>query len=275
MVAPTPVQAAILPPALAGRDVIAVAATGGGKTAAFALPLLQRLAPDPYGVHTLVLTPTRELAFQVGDQFAALGAGMTLDVCVCVGGLDGRGQAAALARRPHVVVATPGRLADLMATHADVRPAFARTAALVLDEADRLLDAGFEGELAAVASALPARRQTLLFSATMTESLVDMQKAVLRSAFTYRAYDGLAVAAGLDERYALVPAHVKDVYLVHLLQDVAADQGLRSAIVFVDSTKGCAALGRVADELGLATVCLHGGLPQAKRLAALDRRETD
>ena len=189
MTRPTPVQAACIPAALAGRDVVGVAQTGSGKTAAFALPLLQRLARDPYGVHSLVLTPTRELAFQIGESFAALGSGpRPAQVCVVVGGLDARPQAARLAQeRPHVVVATPGRLADLVETHSEVADAFARVSALVLDEADRLLDgaAGFERPLTAICSRLPRGRQSMLVSATMSSSLVEMQGAVMRDAFVF------------------------------------------------------------------------------------------
>lgn len=188
MTTPTPVQRGCIPAILAGRDVVGVAATGSGKTAAFALPLLQRLQRDPYGVHTLVLTPTRELAFQLADQFIALAAGTATRVETVVGGLDAHAQARALAARPHVVVATPGRLAQLLDEHADVRAAFGRTAALVLDEADRLLAASFGEELATVAAALPragAGRQTLLFSATLTPSVATMRGDILRDAYTY------------------------------------------------------------------------------------------
>lgn len=196
MTTPTPVQRACIPAALAGRDVVGVAQTGSGKTAAFALPLLQRLARDPYGVHSLVLTPTRELAFQIADSFAALGSGpRPAGVCVVVGGLDARPQASRLAsERPHVVVATPGRLADLVETHREVAAAFSKVSALVLDEADRLLDgdAGFEAPLTTICSALPAakRRQTMLFSATMSTSLVEMQGAVMRDAFVFTVRGG-------------------------------------------------------------------------------------
>lgn len=189
MAIPTPVQRGCIPAVLAGRDVVGVAATGSGKTAAFALPLLQRWAADPYGVHTLVLTPTRELAFQLADQFVALGAGTQLTVATVVGGLDAHAHARALAARPHVVVATPGRLAALLDDHADVTAAFSRAAALVLDEADRLLAPSFGDALATVAAALPragAGRQTLLFSATLTPSVATMRGDILKDAFTYQ-----------------------------------------------------------------------------------------
>jgi len=288
MATPTPVQAGVIPAALAGRDIVALAETGSGKTAAFALPLLQRLAADPYGVHSLALTPTRELATQIAEQCVALGAGMPLGVCLVVGGLDARPQALALAARPHIVVATPGRLASLIASHADVATAFGKAAALVLDEADRLLDAGFEADLAAIARALPARRQTFLLSATLTDALVELQAGLLpNDPLTWREEDEeedeeeeeeggkgggggggaaatttttprpprgerkLKTARTLTEEYALIPARAKDVYTAHLLDPATLDRrGVRAAIVFVGTVKGAAALGRLVSELG-------------------------
>lgn len=174
--APTPVQAACIPKVMAGSDVIGTAQTGSGKTAAFALPILQLLAEDPYGIFALVLTPTRELAFQICDQFVAFGAGMTLHVLVVVGGEDMRRQASALARRPHVVVGTPGRLVDHLRSDPGLSAALRRVRFLVLDEADRLLEPAMEPELEAISEALPRQgRQTLLFSATITRGIAALQ----------------------------------------------------------------------------------------------------
>ena len=144
---PTPVQRGCIPPILKGRDVIGTAQTGTGKTAAFALPDLQLLGNDPYGIFCLCLTPTRELATQISDQFVAFSAGMTLRCQVIVGGEDIRTQGSALMGRPHVVVATPGRLMEHFMYDVSLSKAFAKLRFLVLDEADRLLDPGFEAEL--------------------------------------------------------------------------------------------------------------------------------
>jgi ATP-dependent RNA helicase DDX49/DBP8 len=307
MATPTPVQAGVIPAALAGRDIVALAETGSGKTAAFVLPLLQRLAADPYGVHTLALTPTRELATQIAEQCVALGAGMPLGVCLVVGGLDARPQALALAARPHIVVATPGRLAALIAAHADVGAAFSRAAALVLDEADRLLDAGFEADLATIVGALPPARQTFLLSATLTDALVELQSGLLpNDPLAWREEEEeeedegrggcgggsapadhdpagppaapppprkLKTARTLTEEYALIPARAKDAYAAHLLDPATLDgRGVRAAIVFVGTVKGAAALGRLVAELGAGaarSVLLHGKLAQPARTAAL------
>lgn len=267
---PTEVQRGTIPAVLAGRNVIGVAHTGSGKTAAFALPILQKLAKDPFGVFALVLTPTRELAFQLADQFRALGAGMSLKDCVVVGGLDMQQQAKELSRRPHVVIATPGRLRALLGMDADLARAFGRARFLVLDEADRLLEPSFASELAHVLAALPAHRQTLLFSATMTKTLVELQKQLLQDAYHFQAYEGLQTVQKLKQEYLFIPSKVKEVYLVNLLQQLE-ELKCRSAIIFNGTCKGCHLLSVLLEELGIAAAALHSHKPQKARLAALDR----
>ncbi|KAK9833967.1 hypothetical protein WJX84_002743 [Apatococcus fuscideae] len=132
MVQPTPVQEGCIPAVLAGRDAIGTAHTGSGKTAAFALPILQKLAEDPFGVFALVLTPTRELAFQLADHFKSLGAGMNIKVAVVVGGLDMRTQSKALADRPHIVISTPGRLLDLFESSTGLAKGFSKNVSISL-----------------------------------------------------------------------------------------------------------------------------------------------
>lgn len=271
MAHPTLVQRGCIPAILQGRDVIGVAHTGSGKTAAFALPILQKLAKDPYGVFALVLTPTRELAFQLADQFRALGAGQSLKDSVVVGGLDMQAQANELARRPHVVIATPGRLRQLLSLDTEMAQGFRRASFLVLDEADRLLEPTFAEDLAEILSVLPEKRQTLLFSATMTKTLVELQTALLRDAYHFQAYEGLQTAGpNLKEQYLLVPAKVKEVYLVHLLQSLE-ERKIRSVIVFSGTCRGCALLAALLEEVGISAAALHSGLPQRRRMAALDR----
>lgn len=271
MKVPTSVQRGCIPAILQGRDVIGVALTGSGKTAAFALPILQKLAHNPYGVYALVMTPTRELAFQLADQFRALGSGMTLKDAVVVGGLDMQAQAKDLSRRPHIVVATPGRLRQLLDLDNTLTKIFRRSAFLVLDEADRLLEPTFESDLALILSTMPEERQTLLFSATMTNALITLQTALLRDAFHFQAYEGLqTVGPRLKEQYMLIPAKVKEVYLVHLLRSLE-ERAVRSAIVFASTCRGCASLAALLQELEIPAVALHSGLPQKRRIAALDR----
>ncbi|KAL6750049.1 P-loop containing nucleoside triphosphate hydrolase protein [Haematococcus lacustris] len=267
---PTPVQQGCIPAILAGKDVIGLAQTGSGKTAAFALPILQRLARDPYGVFALVLTPTRELAIQIAEQFRALGAGMSLRDCVVIGGADMAAQTRELGRRPHLVIATPGRLKGLLDAEQGLAQAFQRTAFLVMDEADRLLDPGFETDLRTILLALPPgdARQTLLFSATMTQALIKLQQSSLDDAFLFQAYQGLRTADTVREQYVFMPHKVKEVYLAHLL-GLLPTLKVRSALVFCSTCKGCALLALMLQELGLQCAALHSGRPQKQRLAAL------
>ena len=267
---PTPVQAGCVPAILAGRNVVGTAQTGSGKTAAFALPILQRLAEDPFGVFALVLTPTRELAFQIADQFKALGAGMGVQTAVVVGGLEVGEQGRQLARRPHVVVATPGRLRDHFAHDAALVRGFQRLRFLVLDEADRLLDPTFEAELKVILRPLPKRRQTLLFSATLTRSIEALRQVALKDAYHFAAVQGLKTAATLRQQYVLCPAKVKEVYLFHLLKRLEALE-VRSAIIFVGTVKKCRLLDHLLDEMDVKALCMHSKLPMKQRLQALER----
>lgn len=267
---PTPVQKGCIPAILRGRNVIGVAQTGTGKTAAFALPVLHALSKDPYGVFNLVLTPTRELAFQIADQYKAFGTGQTLRVSVIVGGLDFQDQAKQLERRPHIVIATPGRLKALIDSDVRLAKVFKRTSFLILDEADRLLDESFESDLDTILTLLPSKRQTLLFSATMTPTLVTLQKTLLEDAFVFEAYSGLKTASGLREEMTVVPAKVKEVYLSFLLRTLESFD-VKSCIVFAGTRKCCQNLGLLLGELEIPVAALHSGLQQKDRMASLDR----
>ncbi|GFR48805.1 hypothetical protein Agub_g10756, partial [Astrephomene gubernaculifera] len=264
-----------IPAILKGRDVIGLAQTGSGKTAAFALPILQSLAKDPYGVFAVVLTPTRELAVQISEQFRALGAGMRLKELVVIGGVDMQQQARELARRPHVVVATPGRLRGLLDADSGLAAGLARARFLVLDEADRVLDTTFEDDLRRILSCLPQQRQTLLFSATMTKSLIALQKASLADAHIFKAYEGLRTADKLREEYLFLPSKVKEVYLHHLLTVLLPARKVRSAIIFASTCRGCHLLSLLLEELGLPAAALHSGKSQKARLAALARFKSE
>eukprot|EP00798_Chlamydomonas_sp_ICE-L_P030706 gene30706-35733_t len=278
MAIPTQVGAPTIVQETRRKDVIGLAQTGSGKTAAFALPILQKLAADPYGVFAVVLTPTRELAIQIVEQFRALGAGMSLKECVVIGGVDMQAQAKNLAKRPHVVIATPGRLKGLMDADNDLLKTFNRAKFLVMDEADRLLDPSFEGALRTVLGALTLEtRQTLLFSATMTKSLIKLQKA----------YEGLKTADRLTEQYLFLPSKVKEVYLAYVLNTLLPERNIRSAIIFVNTCKGCAMISSLLEELGskMAPTSIGGykndsepcmwGKSQKQRLASLHRFKSE
>ncbi|KAK2972040.1 hypothetical protein RJ640_005060 [Escallonia rubra] len=270
MKTPTPVQHHCIPRILAGQDVLGLAQTGSGKTAAFALPILHRLAEHPYGVFALVITPTRELAFQLSDQFRALGSCLNLRCEVVVGGMNMLNQAQTLMMRPHVVVATPGRIKALIEDNPDISAVFSKTKFLVLDEADRVLDVGFEDELRVVFQCLPKKRQTLLFSATMTSDLETLLELSANKAYFYEAYEGFSTVATLTQQYVLIPKSVKDVYLLHLLSKME-DKGRRSAIIFVSTCRSCHQLSLLLEELDMEAAALHSFKSQSLRLAALHR----
>ncbi|KAG1820246.1 DEAD-domain-containing protein [Suillus subaureus] len=206
----TEIQAACIPPLLAGRDCIGNAKTGSGKTIAFAIPILQKLSEDPYGIFALVLTPTRELAFQISEQFAS----------VVVGGMDMMTQALELGGHPHVVVATPGRIVDhLRSSNGEWN--LSRVKFLVLDEADRLLTPTFSPELKFLFETLPSDRQTCLFTATLTPAIESLVEAPPRSGkakpFVHRTLSTVETVTTLKQHYVLVPSHVREPYLYHIL----------------------------------------------------------
>lgn len=217
---PTPIQHACLNEIMSGRDCIASAKTGSGKTIAFGLPILQHLTLDPYGICAVVLTPTRELAFQIADQFHALGAHMNLKAPVVVGGLDLLDQATQLQRRPHMVIATPGRFAELLKSKGE-EWSLSKTRYLVLDEADRLLSSTFAPELAEIFSHLPSQRQTLLFTATATAEIEALARKPpskgKQKPFVHLTHDSTSTPKSLVQKYVHLPSHIRDVYLAHLL----------------------------------------------------------
>lgn len=266
---PSPVQRHCIPRILSGQDVLGLAETGSGKTAAFALPILQRLAENPYGVFALVLTPTKELAVQLAEQFRALGSSLNLRCSVILGGLDMITQAQTLMQRPHVVVATPGRLKVLIEENSDDIPAvFSNTKFFVLDEADRLLDVEFEEALRAVFQCLPKQRQTLLFSATMTSELQTLLELSANKAYFYEAYEGFKTVESLKQQYIFIPKTVKDVYLFYILSKLE-EMSVRSAIIFFSTCRSCQLLSLLLEELDIESAALHGHKSQSLRLSAV------
>uniref|UniRef100_A0A0L0NVX3 ATP-dependent rRNA helicase RRP3 n=1 Tax=Candidozyma auris TaxID=498019 RepID=A0A0L0NVX3_CANAR len=262
---PTPIQAEAIPHALEGKDIIGLAVTGSGKTAAFAIPILQALWHDQMPYYGLVLAPTRELAYQIKDTFDQLGAAMGVRTCCVVGGMDMMDQARDLMRKPHIIVATPGRIVD----HLENTKGFSlrKLRYLVMDEADRLLDLDFGPELDKILRVIPRERNTYLFSATMTGKIEKLQRASLRNPVRIAVSSKYQTADNLVQLMMLVSDGYKNTYLIHLLNEFMG----KLIIIF---TRTCAHSQRtalLARILGFSAVPLHGQLTQAQRLGALNK----
>jgi len=262
---PTDIQAEALPPALEGRDIIGVASTGSGKTAAFALPILQKLWDEPKGLFACVLAPTRELAYQISQQFDALGSAMGVRCTVLVGGMDMVTQSIALAKKPHIVVATPGRLKD----HLENTKGFSLRGLrfLVLDEADRLLDMDFGPDIDGILKAIPKERTTYLFSATMTTKVAKLQRASLSNPVRVEVSTKYSTVSTLLQYYLFIPLSQKDVHLVYLANSLAQN----SIMVFTRTVHDAQRLSIVLRNLGFAAIPLHGQLSQSQRLGSLSK----
>ncbi|XP_061356438.1 DEAD-box ATP-dependent RNA helicase 36-like [Gastrolobium bilobum] len=265
---PRPVQSTCIPRVLEGRHVFGIDETGSGKTAAFALPILHRLAEHPFGVFALVVTPTRELAFQLAEQFRALGSSLHPRISVVVGGMDMLKQTKELVARPHLVIATPGRIKLLLQDNPDIPPIFSRTKFLVLDEADRVLDVGFQEELKVIFQCLPENRQNLFFSATSTSNLQKLRERYQDKLYVYEAYEGLKTVETLEQQVIFIPKKVKEVYLMHILSKME-DMGIRSAIVFISTCRDCHRLNLMLEVLDQEAAALYSFKSQTQRLDAL------
>ncbi|TNY22260.1 P-loop containing nucleoside triphosphate hydrolase protein [Rhodotorula diobovata] len=264
--APSQIQEECIPYALEGRDIIGLAQTGSGKTAAFALPILHHLWEDPQGLFAVVLAPTRELAYQISDTFTALGSGIGVRVATIVGGMDTMAQQVALAKKPHVIVATPGRLQD----HLENTKGFSlrNLRYLVMDEADRLLDLDFGPVIDKILKVIPREgRRTYLFSATMTTKVAKLQRASLRDPVKLEVSSKYQTVSTLLQYYLLVPLKHKDLHLVHLLHTLS---GL-TTIVFVRTVVDAQRLAILLRLLSFPAVPLHGQLSQSARLGALNK----
>ena len=265
---PTPIQLKSIPSLLAGRDLLGVAQTGTGKTAAFALPLLHRLAaaagkPQPNQPRALILAPTRELAGQIGDSFRGYGRHLQLRTAVVFGGTSIRAQIRTLASGVHVLVATPGRLMDLM------NQGFVRLDAVevfVLDEADRMLDMGFIRDVRKIAAALPRHRQTVLFSATMPKSVQGLADSLLRDPVSVEAAPTATTAERVEQRVLFVAKDKKRALISELLND----KELQRVLIFTRTKHGADRVARHLHQCGIQSDAIHGNKAQNARQRALN-----
>ena len=267
----TPIQEQAIPVVLQGKDVMGAAQTGTGKTAAFALPLLQRMmkhqnpstSPARHPVRALVLLPTRELAVQVAEQVELYAKYTHLRSAVVFGGMDMKPQTLALKAGVEVLVATPGRLLD----HIEAKNAVLNQVEyVVLDEADRMLDIGFLPDLQRILSYLPKQRITLLFSATFSPEIKRLASSYLQDPVTIEVARSNATASTVEQHFYSVGADDKR----RALHQVLKTRGMKQAFVFVNSKLGCARLARSLEKEGLKTTALHGDKSQDERLKALE-----
>lgn len=278
---PTGIQKGCIPKILEGQDVIGGSRTGSGKTVAFAVPILQKWAEDPVGIYAVILTPTRELALQIFEQIKAISAPQSLKPVLVVGGTEMRAQALELARRPHVVIATPGRLADhILNSGADTTVGLRRVKVVVLDEADRLLASGPGSMLPDVETCLNAlppshERQTCLFTATLTPEVMAL-KSLPRGKGKPPIFvcevdtAGLAIPPTLKQTYLQVPLTYREAYL-HILLLTTRNAAKKSVIVFCNRTGTANLLERLLRLLEHRVTSLHSILPQRDRTDNLAR----
>src|SRR5947208_8296649 len=267
----TPIQEQAIPVVLQGKDVMGAAQTGTGKTAAFSLPLLQKMlkhenasmSPARHPVRALVLAPTRELADQVANNVKAYSKHTKLRATVVFGGIDIKPQAAELKTGIEVLIATPGRLLD----HIEAKNCVLNQVEyVVLDEADRMLDIGFLPDLQRILSYLPKQRQTLLFSATFSPEIRRLAESYLQDPMMVEVARPNATATNVEQVFYSVATDDKRRAVLKLLKDRSIGQ----ALIFVNSKLGCARLARSFERDGLRTTALHGDKSQDERLKALE-----
>ena len=268
---PTPIQALAIPPVLEGRDVLGLAQTGTGKTAAFALPIIHRLLsakPDksrrgPRSPRALILSPTRELATQIAESFKSYGRHSGLRGCIIFGGVKQFRQVRQLQSGVDIIVATPGRLMDLMHQgYVDLRSIEVFT----LDEADRMLDMGFIEPIRRIAEDLPEERQSLMFSATMAPPIAKLASSLLRDPVRVEVAPAERTELRIEQSLHMVSGKDKPA----LLEQMLADEAVRRAVVFTRTKRGADSLSKRLVQSGVSAESIHGNKSQGQRDRALD-----
>ncbi len=265
---PTPIQAQTVPAALLGRDVLGCAQTGTGKTAAFALPILNRLGQrnrkaTPNRPFVLVLAPTRELAIQIGESFATYGRHLKLRRVLVYGGVSQANQVRVLKRGAHILVATPGRLLDLM-NQGHIK--LDQLEVFVLDEADRMLDMGFLPDLTRIISELPDQRQSLFFSATLPPKIVELSRRLLRNPISVNVTPKSTSVEKIEQRVLFVERSGKQA----LLQRILSAAGVDRVLVFTKTKRAANSLAEQLVRSGIKATAIHGNKSQSARQRALE-----
>lgn len=264
---PTPIQQQAIPPIVAGRDLLGCAQTGTGKTAAFTLPLLQKLAagrgrPQSRRTHALIVTPTRELALQIGDSVKTYGRHLKLSHVVIFGGVGQQPQVNALRRGPDIVVATPGRLLDLMQQG---ELFLDQVSTFVLDEADRMLDMGFIPDVRRIIAKLPKKKHSLFFSATMPPQVDALARELLRDPVPVTIDPGQPTVERIDQKLMFVDKENKDALLVDMLEA----QGMDKVLIFTRTKHGADRVVKKLMARQIKAAAIHGNKSQTARVEAL------
>ncbi len=263
---PTPIQSGAIPPALTGRDVLGCAQTGTGKTCAFATPILQRLSgkvPNPRAIRALILTPTRELAIQIGDSFTAYGRNLSLRHAVIFGGVGQQPQVDAIRKGLDILVATPGRLLDL---NGQGLLDLSRIEIFVLDEADRMLDMGFIHDVRRVLKLLPAKKQTLFFSATMPPEVMELVNSLLHNYAKVEVDPVSSPVEVIRQSLYYVDKANKTKLLAHLIESM----NIPAALVFSRTKHGANRVAQDLNKVGISAAAIHGNKSQTARVQALN-----
>ncbi|KAL7641158.1 UNVERIFIED_CONTAM: hypothetical protein RMT77_008296 [Armadillidium vulgare] len=264
---PTAIQVESIPGALQGHDVIGLAETGSGKTGAFAIPILQNLLANPQRLFALVLTPTRELAYQIKEQFEGLGKACQVTCTVIVGGMDMKKQAEELRKKPHIVVGTPGRILDHLKKTKDFN--FRSLKYLVMDEADRILEMDFEEEVNTIMGHLPRNKKCFLFSATMTSKVDKLQRVLLEEQpIKVEISSKYHTVSTLKQYMIFIPEIYKPIYLAYLLYEIGKE---KSVIIFCMTRTFTLQTTLLLRILGYNALPLFGKMDQNKRLGVLNK----
>lgn len=266
---PTPIQTEAIPHLLQGRDLLGCAQTGTGKTAAFALPILQRLAkrqekPRPKEVRALILTPTRELALQIEESFRTYGRYLKFNQTVVFGGVSPKAQIRALSRGVDILVATPGRLLDLF-NQGCLR--MDKIDVFVLDEADQMLDMGFLPDVKKIVGAIPTTRQTVMFSATLPDDIVRLTHKFLNNPIKISVAPPASTVDKVDQRILFVDRENKSALLASILED----ESVYRALVFTRTKHGANRLAKILTKMRIRTEAIHGNKSQSARMQALNK----
>ncbi|EDR26857.1 ATP-dependent rRNA helicase RRP3, putative [Entamoeba dispar SAW760] len=269
---PTKIQENSIPVALQKKDIIGIAQTGSGKTASFLLPMIQHLLnvkEKNRAFYCIIIEPTRELAAQVVEVLDEIGKALPgLMSCLLVGGMDVMKQSVQLAKRPHVIVGTPGRIVYHIKNTKGVEESIQKVKFLVIDEADKLLEMDFANEIDYLIEKLPSQRTTMLFSATMSTKVEKLQRASLTHPVKIKEEEQkYQTVDTLRQEYCFIPFKYRDGYLLSILKETEG----KSIIIFTMKCSGCTKLVMMLRQLGYAAIPLHGKMSQQKRLIALEK----